>query len=120
MAVRTSNVYEDSGVVIYEPEVEEDEPTNLPSGRGAGFTAYVGWHLKHQLAQDLFWLIAALTTLCTFEVSCQLCGLITNTDSAYSAPGSWMNQRLISTSSLSSSRLSARSPTLGSRLGLPR
>lgn len=74
MAVRTSNVYEDSGVVIYEPEKEEDEPADLPSGRGAGFTAYVGWHLKHQLAQDLFWLIAALTTLCAFEVSCHLYG----------------------------------------------
>ncbi|KAG8704125.1 low affinity potassium transporter [Ceratobasidium sp. 394] len=67
MAVRTSNVYEESGVVIYEPEQDDDEPTNLPAGRGAGFTAYVGWHLKHQLAQDLFWLIAALTTLCAFE-----------------------------------------------------
>jgi hypothetical protein len=51
MAVRTSNVYEDSGVVIYEPDKDEEEPMNLPSGRGAGFTAYVGWHLKHQLAQ---------------------------------------------------------------------
>ncbi|KAG9119455.1 low affinity potassium transporter, partial [Ceratobasidium sp. 392] len=69
MAVRTSNVYEESGVVIYEPERDDDEPTNLPAGRGAGFTAYVGWHLKHQLAQDLFWLIAALTTLCAFERS---------------------------------------------------
>ncbi|KAG8719018.1 low affinity potassium transporter [Ceratobasidium sp. 395] len=67
MAVRTSNVYEESGVVIYEPERNEDEPTNLPAGRGAGFTAYVSWHLKHQLAQDLFWLLAALTTLCAFE-----------------------------------------------------
>ncbi|KAG8737858.1 hypothetical protein FRC10_007590 [Ceratobasidium sp. 414] len=54
MAVRTSNVYEESGVVIYEPEREDDEPTNLPAGRGAGFTAYVGWHLKHQLAQGSF------------------------------------------------------------------
>lgn len=67
MAVRTSNVYEDSGVVIYEAEQDDEEPTNLPSGRGAGFRAYVGWHLKHQLAQDLFWLVAALTTLCAFE-----------------------------------------------------
>ncbi|QRW14111.1 potassium/sodium transporter [Ceratobasidium sp. AG-Ba] len=67
MAVRTSNVYEDSGVVIYEAEHDDEEPTNLPNGRGAGFTAYVGWHLKHQLAQDLFWLVAALTTLCAFE-----------------------------------------------------
>ncbi|KAJ1300823.1 hypothetical protein OPQ81_002463 [Rhizoctonia solani] len=67
MAVRTSNVYEDSGVVIYEEELDDEEPTNLPAGRGAGFTAYLGWHLKHQLAQDLFWLLAALTTLCAFE-----------------------------------------------------
>ncbi|CAE6462504.1 unnamed protein product [Rhizoctonia solani] len=67
MAVRTSNVYEDSGVVIYEEEADDEEPTNLPGGRGAGFTAYLGWHLKHQLAQDLFWLLAALTTLCAFE-----------------------------------------------------
>ncbi|KAG8698057.1 low affinity potassium transporter [Ceratobasidium sp. 423] len=67
MAVRTSNVYEDSGVVIYEEEPDDEEPTNLPAGRGAGFTAYLGWHVKHQLAQDLFWLLAALTTLCAFE-----------------------------------------------------
>ncbi|KAF8704583.1 TrkH potassium transport family, partial [Rhizoctonia solani] len=67
MAVRTSNVYEDSGVVIYQEELDDEEPTNLPAGRGAGFTAYLGWHVKHQLAQDLFWLLAALTTLCAFE-----------------------------------------------------
>jgi hypothetical protein len=54
MAVRTSNVYEDSGVVIYEAEPDDEEPTNLPAGRGAGFTAYLGWHLKHQLAQGLY------------------------------------------------------------------
>ncbi|CAE6405755.1 unnamed protein product [Rhizoctonia solani] len=67
MAVRTSNVYEDSAVVIYEEEPDDEEPTVLPGGRGAGFTAYLGWHVKHQLAQDLFWLLAALTTLCAFE-----------------------------------------------------
>ncbi|CAE6446434.1 unnamed protein product [Rhizoctonia solani] len=67
MAVRTSNVYEDSGVVIYQEELDDEEPTNLPAGRGAGFTAYLGWHVKHQLAQDLFWLFAALTALCAFE-----------------------------------------------------
>ncbi|CAE6502603.1 unnamed protein product [Rhizoctonia solani] len=67
MAVRTSNVYEDSAMVIYEEEPDDEEPTNLPAGRRAGFTAYLGWHVKHQLAQDLFWLLAALTTLCAFE-----------------------------------------------------
>ncbi|CAE6540859.1 unnamed protein product [Rhizoctonia solani] len=67
MAVRTSNVYEDSGVVIYEEEPDDEEPTILPEGRGAAFTDYLGWHIKHQLAQDLFWLLAALTTLCAFE-----------------------------------------------------
>ncbi|KAH7325484.1 cation transport protein-domain-containing protein [Rhizoctonia solani] len=69
MAVRTSNVYEDSGVVIYEEEEDDEEPTNLSGGGSAGFTAYLGWHVKHQLAQDLFWLLAALTTLCAFERS---------------------------------------------------
>lgn len=67
MAVRTSNVYEESGVVIYQPEEDDEEPDRAKGGESVGFTAYLGWHVKHQLAQDLFWLIAALTTLCAFE-----------------------------------------------------
>ncbi|KDQ63183.1 hypothetical protein JAAARDRAFT_29190 [Jaapia argillacea MUCL 33604] len=62
MSVRSTNVYEERSVgVFYRGTEDEEEP------KGEIFSKYLGWHIRRQLAFDLWWLAAALLLICIIE-----------------------------------------------------
>lgn len=71
MAIRSTNVYEEKSLGIYEepPEEEEEEPNNLPPllKRRDRIGKYVGWHLRRQLSNDLWWLVIGIWLICIIE-----------------------------------------------------
>ncbi|KZP01526.1 TrkH-domain-containing protein [Calocera viscosa TUFC12733] len=60
MSVRSTNVYEEKSLGVFNDEGEDEEP-NGPWG------SYLAWHVKKQLAFDMWWLFLALWIICIIE-----------------------------------------------------
>lgn len=62
--------YEERSLGVFElpPEDEEDEP-NLPEtiSRRERIGKYFGWHLRRQVAYDIWWLVCAIFLICVIE-----------------------------------------------------
>ncbi|KAH7102156.1 cation transport protein-domain-containing protein [Auriculariales sp. MPI-PUGE-AT-0066] len=69
-SVRTTNVYEEKSLGVFEDEERGDG--DEPSGdgpRGAVWGRYLTWHARKQLAFDMWWLGLALFLICIVERS---------------------------------------------------
>jgi hypothetical protein len=66
MSVRATNVYEERSLGIF-GDREEQEETEEPQNAEI-FSKYLGWHIRHQLSFDIWWLAAALLILNIIEV----------------------------------------------------
>ncbi|CED82456.1 -domain-containing protein [Phaffia rhodozyma] len=72
MSVRATNVYEERSLGLFGDEDQEslDEESFVKVGgesRMAGFTRYVSFHARRQLAFDIWWLALALWLVCIIE-----------------------------------------------------
>ena len=62
--------YEEKSLGVFEPPVEdEDEEPNVDSTkpRYARIGKYVGWHLRRQVAFDIWWLVWGIFLICIIE-----------------------------------------------------
>jgi len=67
MSVRSTNVYEENSLGVYEG-TDTDEPNPDPEeSRTAVWGRYIGWHIRKQLAFDMWWLALALFLICIIE-----------------------------------------------------
>ena len=67
MSLRSTNVYEERSLGVFQDHKEQEE-SNEP--KGEVFGKYLGWHVRQQLAFDLWWLAAALLAMNVIEVRC--------------------------------------------------
>ncbi|ODO07626.1 potassium ion transporter [Cryptococcus wingfieldii CBS 7118] len=70
MSVRSTNVYEERALGVYEeddPSTSSDAEPELKGGRGEVFSKYLMWHMRKQLAFDMWPLAAAVLAICVFE-----------------------------------------------------
>ena len=65
--MRSTNVYEEKSLGIYEDE-EEEEPS-AEGTRVAVWGRYLAFHTRRQLAFDMWWLSLALFLVCIIEKS---------------------------------------------------
>jgi Trk-type K+ transport system membrane component len=69
MSIRATNVYEERSLGVFElPPEDYDEPQDLPKlpprervGR------YLGWHIRRQLSNDIWWLVWAVFFVAIIE-----------------------------------------------------
>ncbi|KAG8756489.1 low affinity potassium transporter [Serendipita sp. 396] len=102
LAVRSTNVYQDRSLGIYEVEDsdEEDEKEEQlrreHKSRPSVWGSYLAWHAKRQLAYDVWWLVAAWLLVAIFDRSkiwrpetkqFDLFGILFELVSAYSSVG---------------------------------
>ncbi|WWC60632.1 uncharacterized protein I303_103206 [Kwoniella dejecticola CBS 10117] len=70
MSVRSTNVYEEKALGVYEAEdpitASDDEP-EFKGKRHEVFSKYLMWHMRKQLAFDIWPLTAAIFLICCFE-----------------------------------------------------
>ncbi|KAI0344047.1 TrkH-domain-containing protein [Trametopsis cervina] len=70
MSIRSTNVYEERSLGVFEAEApdEDEEPTlgeNI--SRRERVWQYFGWHLRRQVAYDIWWLVAGIFLICVIE-----------------------------------------------------
>lgn len=62
--------YEEKSLGVFEPSVEdEDEEPNIDpaKSRTERIGKYVGWHLRRQVAYDIWWLVWGIFVICIIE-----------------------------------------------------
>ncbi|KAI0638942.1 TrkH-domain-containing protein [Trametes polyzona] len=72
LSIRSTNVYEEKSLGVFEASAEdEDEEPNLDEKqpRRERIGKYIGWHLRRQLAFDIWWLVFAIFAICIIERS---------------------------------------------------
>ncbi|BEI89225.1 uncharacterized protein CcaverHIS019_0205870 [Cutaneotrichosporon cavernicola] len=70
MSVRSTNVYEERSLGLFEDEEDDDglEEEDLGKENGANAVAkYLGFHARRQLAFDMWWIVGALLLVCIIE-----------------------------------------------------
>ncbi|KAI0358915.1 TrkH-domain-containing protein [Trametes cingulata] len=70
LSIRSTNVYEEKSLGVFEvtPEEEEEEPNlDEKQPRRERIGKYFGWHLRRQLAFDIWWLVFAILAICVIE-----------------------------------------------------
>ncbi|KAI0367488.1 TrkH-domain-containing protein [Pilatotrama ljubarskyi] len=70
LSIRSTNVYEEKSLGVFEvtPEEEEEEPNlDEKQPRRERIGKYFGWHLRRQLAFDIWWLVFAILAICIIE-----------------------------------------------------
>ncbi|KAH8101386.1 TrkH-domain-containing protein [Cristinia sonorae] len=71
LSIRSTNVYEEQslGVFAAEPEDEDEEPALRESQgtRRERIGKYFGWHLRRQVAYDIWWLVCGIFFVCVIE-----------------------------------------------------
>ncbi|TFK88517.1 TrkH-domain-containing protein [Polyporus arcularius HHB13444] len=70
LSIRSTNVYEEKSLGVFEapPEDEDEEPDlteKVPRRERIG--KYFGWHLRRQVAFDIWWLVWAIFLICIIE-----------------------------------------------------
>ncbi|KAL5532056.1 hypothetical protein ACEPAF_5620 [Sanghuangporus sanghuang] len=68
MSVRSTNVYEEKSLGIFDDDNEDNEP-NMEGPGSAVWGRYLAWHARRQLAFDMWWIGLALFLLCIIERS---------------------------------------------------
>lgn len=72
MSIRSTNVYEERSLGIFNDIDPNEEEPSTEEGRGA-VVKYLGWHARRQLAFDIWWLAGSLWIVCIIER-----GMLTN------------------------------------------
>lgn len=68
MSVRSTNVYEERALGLYEDDEDEDGEGEFDKSQGPQAVAkYLGWHARRQLAFDMWWVAFALWLICIIE-----------------------------------------------------
>jgi hypothetical protein len=67
MSLRATNVYEERSLGIFADRDEQEETEEEPQDAEV-FSKYLGWHIRHQLSFDTWWLAGALLVLNIIEV----------------------------------------------------
>ncbi|KIP02880.1 hypothetical protein PHLGIDRAFT_32026 [Phlebiopsis gigantea 11061_1 CR5-6] len=71
LSIRSTNVYEERSLGVFElPADEEEEEPDLPEGtasRRERIGKYFGWHLRRQVAYDIWWLVCGIFLICIIE-----------------------------------------------------
>ncbi|KAG2038690.1 cation transport protein-domain-containing protein [Suillus americanus] len=68
LSVRSTNVYEEQSLGIYDYDESEDENAFSTAGpRMTVWSRYLAMHARQQLAFDMWWLCLALVLICTIE-----------------------------------------------------
>ncbi|RPD81556.1 TrkH-domain-containing protein [Lentinus tigrinus ALCF2SS1-7] len=70
LSIRSTNVYEEKSLGVFEapPEDEDEEPDlNEKVPRRERIGKYFGWHLRRQVAFDIWWLVWAIFLICIIE-----------------------------------------------------
>ncbi|KAI0085711.1 cation transport protein-domain-containing protein [Irpex rosettiformis] len=70
MSIRSTNVYEERSLGVFEvgEENEDEEPTlNESTPRRQRVFQYFGWHLRRQVAYDIWWLVSGIFLICIIE-----------------------------------------------------
>ncbi|KAJ3743179.1 potassium transporter [Lentinula detonsa] len=70
MSIRSTNVYEEQSLGVFEaqPEEVEEEPTDFGNlGPRQRVGRYIGWHLHRQLSIDIWWLVWGVFLIAIIE-----------------------------------------------------
>ncbi|TDL22995.1 hypothetical protein BD410DRAFT_820980 [Rickenella mellea] len=67
MSVRSTNVYEERSLGVFEDESELENEPDTDGRRVAVWGRYLAWHARKQLAFDMWWLGLALFLVCIVE-----------------------------------------------------
>ncbi|KAJ3727873.1 cation transport protein-domain-containing protein [Lentinula raphanica] len=70
LSIRSTNVYEELSLGVFEAQDEEDEqePTNFgDAGPRQRVGRYIGWHLRRQLSIDIWWLVWGVFLIAIIE-----------------------------------------------------
>ncbi|EJU04228.1 hypothetical protein DACRYDRAFT_114599 [Dacryopinax primogenitus] len=62
MSVRSTNVYEEKSMGVYDDESMDEN--DAPTGE---WKSYLAWHIKRQLAFDIWWIFLAMLVICITE-----------------------------------------------------
>lgn len=68
-SVRSTNVYEETSLGIYEREEETYGLDDSPDSRVEIWGKYLWKHARRQLSFDMWWLVLSLFLICIIEVS---------------------------------------------------
>ncbi|KZT50397.1 hypothetical protein CALCODRAFT_461759 [Calocera cornea HHB12733] len=64
MSVRSTNVYEEKSMGVFDDESLDEE--DAPTGE---WKSYIAWHIRKQLAFDIWWVFLAMLVICITERS---------------------------------------------------
>ncbi|KZO98890.1 hypothetical protein CALVIDRAFT_511724 [Calocera viscosa TUFC12733] len=64
MSVRSTNVYEEKSMGVFDDEELDDD--DAPTGE---WRSYIAWHIRKQLAFDIWWIFLAMLVICITERS---------------------------------------------------
>ncbi|KAI0757447.1 TrkH-domain-containing protein [Daedaleopsis nitida] len=72
LSIRSTNVYEEQSLGVFEagPDDEDEEPDireDSKTSRSERIGKYFGWHLRRQVAFDIWWLVWAIFLICIIE-----------------------------------------------------
>ncbi|KIM40298.1 hypothetical protein M413DRAFT_176376 [Hebeloma cylindrosporum] len=67
MSVRSTNVYEEQSLGIFNEEVDEEEDFEPSGPRMTVWSRYLAMHARRQLAFDMWWLAFSLFVICIIE-----------------------------------------------------
>ncbi|KAI0078494.1 TrkH-domain-containing protein [Panus rudis PR-1116 ss-1] len=69
LSIRSTNVYEERSLGVFElPDEDEEEPELGEHGsRRERIGKYFGWHLRRQVAYDIWWLVWGIFVICIVE-----------------------------------------------------
>ncbi|PIL30855.1 transporter [Ganoderma sinense ZZ0214-1] len=69
LSIRSTNVYEEKSLGVFQVESEESEEPNLDEKqpRRERISKYFGWHFRRQLSFDIWWLVWGIFFICIIE-----------------------------------------------------
>ncbi|KDQ12110.1 hypothetical protein BOTBODRAFT_34725 [Botryobasidium botryosum FD-172 SS1] len=66
ISIRSTNVYEEKSLGVFEAPPEDAEP-EVQGTRTERVGKYINWHLRRQLANEVWWLVGAVWLICIIE-----------------------------------------------------